>query len=203
MPEEDGVAATEAENVDTEQMESQEEVDVAAALRQELQEANARAQEYLDGWQRARAEFSNYKRRQEQERDEQHKRANESFMRRLVPAVDDFERAFHTLPYGLMSLTWIDGIALIKRKLEAALEAEGLSSVAVEPGQAFDPLLQQAITREEHVDFEDGQVIAEVQKGYMLGDRLLRPTLVRVSSGPPSEAAKETLGDGGDEEASQ
>jgi len=57
--------------------------------------------------------------------------------------------------------------------------------VEVEPGQPFNPLLHEAITREVHEDFEEGQVIAEVQKGYKLGERLLRPTLVRVSSGPP------------------
>ena len=105
------------------------------------------------------------------------------------------KRAFQTLPYGLLSLTWIDGMALIHRKLEATLEALGLEPIEVEPGQPFDPLVHAAITREAHGDLEEGQVIAEVQRGYRLGERLLRPTLVRVSSGPAEKADLETSAD--------
>lgn len=176
-----------AEEVKAEAAEAQEEVDELAALREELEKAKAQAAEYLEGWQRARAEFANYKRRQEQEREELYKLANANLMRRLLPVMDDFERAFQTLPYGLLSLTWIDGIALIHRKLEAALQAEGLTPIEVKPGQPFDPLVHEAITREPHEEFEEGQVIAEVQKGYKLGEQVLRPTLVRVSSGPPEK----------------
>ena len=84
---------------------------------------------------------------------------------------------------GYSVLTAADGEA----GLEAALEAEGLAPIAVEPGQPFDPLVHEAITREVHEDFEEDQVIAEVQKGYKLGERVLRPTLVRFSGGPPAE----------------
>jgi len=181
----------------------EEEVDELAALREELEKAKAQAAEYLDGWQRARAEFANYKRRQEQEREELYKLANANLMRRLLPVIDDFERAFQTLPYGLLSLTWIDGIVLIHRKLEAALQAEGLTPIEVKPGQPFDPLVHEAITREPHEEFEEGQVIAEVQRGYKLGEQVLRPTLVRVSSGPPEkeEEAEEKEREGGKEES--
>jgi len=169
----------------TPQAEAEEATDELDAIQKELEEAKAQAAEYLDGWQRARAEFANYRRRQDQERQEMHRSANATLMSRLLPVLDDLERAFQTLPYGLLSLTWIDGVALVHRKLEAILQAEGLAPVEVEPGQPFNPLLHEAITREVHEDFEEGQVIAEVQKGYKLGERLLRPTLVRVSSGPP------------------
>ncbi len=187
MPEKETIA--EAENVATEAAEAEEDADELAALQQELEEAKAQAAEYLDGWQRARAEFANYKRRQEQEREELHKLANATLMRRLLPVMDDFERAFQTLPFGLLSLTWMDGIALIHRKLEAALQAEGLALIEVEPGQPFDPLVHEAVTHEPREDFEEGQVIAEVQRGYKLSERVLRPTLVRVSSGPPEDEA--------------
>jgi molecular chaperone GrpE len=184
MPEQETIA----ENVVAQAAE--EEVDKLTAFQKELEEAKAQAAEYLDGWQRARAEFANYKRRQEQEREELHRLANATLIRRLLPVMDDFERAFQTLPYGLLPLTWVDGIALIHRKLEAALQAEGLVLIEVEPGQPFDPLLHGAVTHEPHEDFEAGQVIAEVQKGYKLGARVLRPTLVRVSSGASKQEEK-------------
>jgi molecular chaperone GrpE len=171
-----------------------------AAVQKELENAKAQAAEYLDGWQRARAEFANYRRRQEQERGELQRLANATLIGRLLPVLDDLERAFSNLPPGLMSLTWIDGIALIYRKLEGALQAEGLTPIVTEPGQAFDPMVHEAITREPHEEFEEGQVIAEVQKGYKLGERVLRPTLVRVSSGSPSD---ESTGGGEGEENEQ
>lgn len=179
---------------------AEEPVDELGAIQKELEEAKAQAAEYLDGWQRARAEFANYRRRQDQERQELHRSANAVLMNRLLPVLDDLERAFQTLPYGLLPLTWIDGISLVHRKLEATLQAEGLAPVEVEPGQAFDPQLHEAITRESHEDLEEGQVIAEVQKGYKLGERLLRPTMVRVSSGPPeTEKVAEEEGEEEDE----
>ncbi len=166
-----------------------EEVTELEALRQELEEAKAQAAEYLDGWQRARAEFANYKKRNEQERQELFKLANVTLITRLLPIFDDFERAFQTLPSNLLSLTWIDGVALIYRRLQAILEAEGLTLVETE-GQSFDPLLHEAVTYEESDDHDEGQIIGEVQKGYKLGDRVLRPALVRVAKGKPVSEAE-------------
>jgi molecular chaperone GrpE len=170
---------------------AEEPVDELSALQEELEEAKAQAAEYLDGWQRARADFSNYRRRQEQERKDLHTTANSTLISRLLPVLDDLERAFQTLPFELLSLTWIDGVGLIHRKMEATLQAMGLAPIEVKPGQAFDPLEHTAITREEHEDYEEGQVIAEVQRGYKLGERLLRPTMVRVSSGPAEKPEPE------------
>ena len=161
-------------------------------LHEELETAKAQAAEYLDGWQRARAEFANYKRRQAQEREEVHKLANATLLSRLLPVIDDFDRAFATLPTSLLSLTWTEGIALVHRKLEVALRAEGLTLVTVEPGQLFDPTVHEAVTHEAHDGFSEGQVIAEIQKGYKLGERVLRPTLVRVSSGSPTKVETES-----------
>jgi molecular chaperone GrpE len=167
-----------------------EEVSEREALRQELEEAKAQAAEYLDGWQRARAEFANYKKRNEQERQELFKLANTTLITRLLPIFDDFERAFQTLPSNLLSLTWIDGVALIYRRLQAILEAEGLTLIETE-SESFDPLLHEAVTYEESEEHEEGQVIGEVQRGYQLGDRVLRPALVRVAKGKPVSEAEE------------
>jgi len=170
-----------------------EEVSELEALRQELEKAKAQAAEYLDGWQRARAEFANYKKRNEQERQEIFKLANTTLITRLLPIFDDFERAFQTLPRNLLSLTWIDGVALIYRRLQAILEAEGLTLMETE-GESFDPLLHEAVTYEESAEHGEGQIIGEVQRGYQLGNRVLRPALVRVAKGKPVPKTEEGEG---------
>lgn len=186
-------AAAEEVTVAEEVTEEVEEVSELEALRQELEEAKAQAAEYLDGWQRARAEFANYKKRNEQERQELFKLANTTLITKLLPIFDDFERAFQTLPSNLLSLTWIDGVALIYRRLQAILEAEGLTLMETE-GQSFDPLLHEAVTYEESEEHDEGQIIGEVQRGYKLGDRILRPALVRVAKGKPVSEAEEEGG---------
>lgn len=170
--------------------ELEKQIDELTALRQKLAEAEAKAAEYLDGWQRARAEFANYKRRNDQEKGELIKVANAALIARLLPTLDDFERAFQTLPLGLRSLTWIDGVFLIYRKLLAILEGEGLTPIEVED-QVFDPSLHEAVTHEPSAEHEEGRIIGEVQRGYKLGDRVLRPSLVRVSAGPPASEEKQ------------
>jgi molecular chaperone GrpE len=157
-----------------------EEVDELTALRQELEEQKAKAAEYLDGWQRARAEFANYKKRIEKEQEDMIKSANGAFIAKLLPVMDDFERAFQTMPLDLMGMTWLEGMALIQRKLQMLLEQERVTVIETE-GQVFDPTLHQAVTHEESEEHEEGQIIGEVQKGYKMGDKVLRPSLVRVA----------------------
>ena len=154
--------------------------DPLAALRSELDAVRAQADEYLDQWRRTAAQFSNYKKRVEKEQAEFTKMANAALITRLLPIVDDFERAFQTLPPGLRGMTWIEGIALIQRKLQLLLEQEGVEVIETE-GKTFDPLLHEAVSYEEAEGFEEGQIIAEVQKGYKMGERVLRPSLVRVA----------------------
>ena len=187
-------AAADEVAVAEEIVEEVEEVTELEALRQELEEAKAQAAEYLDGWQRARAEFANYKKRNEQERQELFKLANTTLISRLLLIFDDFERAFQTLPSNLLSLTWIDGVALIYRRLQAILDGEGLTPMETE-GQSFDPLVHEAVTYEESAEHQEGQIIGEVQRGYKLGDRVLRPALVRVAKGKPVLEAEEGTGD--------
>jgi len=149
-------------------------------LQKELDEARAQAAGYLDGWQRAQAEFSNYRKRQEADRQQQVQMSNAGLIGRILPVLDDLERAIQTLPPGLQSLTWIEGVLLIKRKLELVLESQGVRPIEV-AGCMFDPLYHEAVSYEEAPGYEDGQVIAEVQRGYMLGERVIRAALVRVA----------------------
>lgn len=153
--------------------------DDPAELKKLLQEEQQRAEGYLANWQRAAADFSNFRRRTEQERSESAKFASSLLVMRLLPVVDDLERALDNVSRDLAGLTWIDGIVLIYRKLLAVLEAEGVKPIEA-LGQSFDPNLHEAVLREPG---EEGKVLAELQKGYTLNGRVIRPTMVKVGNG--------------------
>ena len=149
-------------------------------LKKLLLQERDRSAEYLDNWRRAAADFSNYKKRIEKDNAEFAKFANVTLIARLLPILDDFDRAFRTIPDNLRDLTWIDGIVLIARKMAAMLEAEGLKPIDA-LNKPFDPNVHEAVIHEESDKHEDGTVIAELQKGYKLNDRVIRPTMVKVA----------------------
>jgi molecular chaperone GrpE len=152
-------------------------VEELEALHQQLSEAQAQAAEYKDGWQRAVADFSNYRKRLDRENVEIYQNAVAEIVRRYLPILDDLERALASRP---QDLPWADGVELIYRKLQAILEAEGLKRIEAE-GQLFDPTIHEAISQEPSSEVESGKVIAVVQNGYRLGERVVRPALVRVA----------------------
>jgi molecular chaperone GrpE len=154
--------------------------DDPAELKKLLLQERGKAAEYLDNWRRAAADFSNYKKRIEKDNAEFTKYANTLLITRLLPVLDDFERAFQTVPDNLRALTWVDGIFLIARKMTAILEAEGLKPIEA-LHQPFDPRFHEAVIHEETETHEDGIVIAELQRGYKLNERVIRPTLVKVA----------------------
>jgi len=160
-------------------------------LEAQLERARADAQKYLANWQRAEADFQNYKRRTEQERDENRRFALASLIINLLPILDDFERAFGSLDARLAGLTWFDGMRLIYRKLQMILDNAGVSVIQAE-GQQFDPRYHEAVM---HAEGEEGKVLAEVQRGYKLHDRVLRPAMVIVGKGKEQEEEKPTEGE--------
>ncbi len=164
--------------------------DELEALRQELEKAKAQADEYLDGWQRARAELSNARKRFLRDQEQAYVNAKADVLARLLPVVDDFERAKETVPEDLAEMTWVKGVLLIQRKLQILLDQDGVEAIEAK-GQEFNPFLHQAITHEPSETVAEGHVIGEMQKGYRMGDRVLRPSMVRVSSGP-AEVETET-----------
>jgi len=148
-------------------------------LKQALAEEKAKAEAHLANWQRTQADFINYKRRSEQEKEEISQFANAILMLNLLPILDDLERAFTSIPPHLTRLSWVDGIRLIERKLQASLEAQGLSPIKAK-GEPFDPKLHEAAM---YSKGKEGIVIEELQKGYKLHDRVIRPTMVVVGNG--------------------
>lgn len=181
--EEEAETEADIEEAKAEEAEETEEKSELEKLQEELEEAKDQADEYLEGWQRSRAEFSNYKKRQTLERKQVRELANADLLRKLLPLVDDFERAFNTLPDGLDKLSWTEGIFMIKQKLNAILKSENVEPIET-TGETFNPRYHEAVTHEEIEGYEAGEIIGEVQQGYTLGDRVLRPALVRVAKAP-------------------
>lgn len=161
--------------------ESEQPIDLFKDLMEQLNKAKAEAADNLDGWQRARAEFANYKRRTELERAELLTNGGADVLTRLLPIVDDLDRAAATLPDDLKDQAWVSGILLVHRKLIGLLEQSNVKAIPANAGDEFDPNVHEAITHEESEQVEGGHIIGEVQRGYKLGERVLRPALVRVA----------------------
>ncbi len=150
------------------------------ALQSALEESQAQAAEYLDGWQRARAEFANYKKRIERERERIYQDAAGEIIKRYLPVLDDLELALKNRPQEGEGATWAEGIELIYRKLLSILEAEGIQPMQAE-GQMFDPNLHEAVSRTASDQHESDQIVEVLQQGYLIGDRVLRPARVVIA----------------------
>ena len=151
-------------------------------LERELADAKAKSEEHLYNWQRSAADFSNYKRRTDEERSQLGQFSNAILIGKLLAVLDDFDRALESVPPEAHD-AWIEGVKLVERKLRGVLESEGVSPIEA-VGQAFDPNLHEAVAHEETSAHPDNEVIGEVQRGYRLHDRVIRPSLVRVANNP-------------------
>ena len=149
-------------------------------LKKELEETRTKANEYLDGWQRARAEFANYKKRVDRDQAQTYQVATGNVVRRFLEVLDDLERALKNRPQEGEGAVWSEGIELIYRKLLNMLKNEGVKPMEIK-NDFFDPNLHEAVMSEENSEFESGQIIDVIRQGYVLGDRVLRPAMVRVA----------------------
>ncbi len=150
------------------------------ALQQELDNTRNKANEYFDGWQRERADFSNYRKRIERDQALVYQNAVGTIVKRYLPVLDDLERALKSRPGNSEGADWAAGVELIYRKLQSILESEGITRMPAE-SEAFDPNRHEAISHEDSPDHETGQIIEVVRQGYLQGERVLRPALVRVA----------------------
>ena len=151
------------------------------SLHSSMIEMTAKAEEYLDGWQRARAEFANYKKRVLKENTEIHQVARGDVIKIYLDILDDLERALDGRPTRGEGKSWAEGIELIVQKLQSRLETEGIKPM--NPlGEDFDPNIHEALMKEESEEYDSGQIIEVVQEGYWIGEKVLRPALVRVAA---------------------
>jgi len=151
-----------------------------AAQLEEIDHLTTKADEFSDGWQRERAEFANYRKRMSRDLDAQKIDYQVNIIKKYLAVKDDLDRALKNVPESLNDEPWLNGIELIDQKLSALLESESIETVPAE-GQAFDPTIHEAISNEENDEVESGFIIEVVQQGYKLGNRVIRPALVRVS----------------------
>ncbi|MGI8927389.1 MAG: nucleotide exchange factor GrpE [Tepidiformaceae bacterium] len=151
----------------------------AAGGASELAEALARAETNYKNWQRSAADFINYKRRVEMERGETARLAQAALVINLLPIFDDLDRAVATVDANLAGLNWVQGIVAIQRKFAQLMEAMQVREIAA-AGEPFDPALHEAVGRQPG---EDNKVLHVVQKGYQLGERVVRPAMVIVGAG--------------------
>jgi molecular chaperone GrpE len=160
-------------------------------LRQQVIAAEQEAADNRVGWQRVAADFANYRRRTEQDREQSLGLANEALLSKLLVIVDDFDRAIANMPPELRGVGWVDGIAAIDRKLRLLLDSEGLTPIEA-VGKPFDPHEHEAVAQEETNHVPEGTVTSELQRGYRIRDRVLRPAMVAVAKN-----SKDSAGNGG------
>lgn len=153
-----------------------------AELERELEAAAAKADEYRSNWQRSAADFANYKRRTDEERAAVTALSNAALILKLLAVLDDFDRALDNVPPDAHE-SWVEGVRLVERKLRTMLESEGVTPIDA-AGQPFDPSLHEAVVHEDTAEHPDNTVIDELQRGYRLHDRVIRPSLVRVANNP-------------------
>jgi molecular chaperone GrpE len=137
--------------------------------------------DYYDRWMRKTAEFDNYRKRLERERREQRDQAVVDLLLELLLVVDDFDRALTAEAGGERGEAYRRGIELIHAKLYDVIKKYGVRPIDA-LGADFDPNFHQAVIQESSPDHREGEVIGELRKGYMIGDRLLRPAMVKVAT---------------------
>jgi molecular chaperone GrpE len=187
--------ATDAPPDDEQADECPEPEDPIAALEAALAQAQTQAEEYLDGWQRARAEFANYRRREELRREQSKNDIAGRVLNHFLPVLDDLERAFSSVPPEVQDSPWVEGLSLVAQKMLTGMEKEGVAPIPIELGEPFDPNLHMAVLHIPCADYDEGQIAMVLQRGYTIGEQVLRPAMVQVSSGRTCDEGAGTAGD--------
>ncbi len=170
-----------ADNAAPEAVQPEAEDPTVAALMERLAQAEQAAARNLDGWQRALADFANARRRMDKQLSEAYVNARVEIATRLLPGLDDLALAMGSVPEAVARSEWYTGLQLVERKFNSILEAIQIERIPA-VGQPFDPTYHEAIMQEDSAEFADGIIIRELQVGYKIGDRVLRPSLVCVAA---------------------
>ncbi|MFN0196170.1 MAG: nucleotide exchange factor GrpE, partial [Planctomycetaceae bacterium] len=155
------------------------------ALLQALHKLQSERDEYFDRSMRAQAEFDNYRKRQQKEAEQERLYAPLPLVRLLLPGMDNLQRALDAAKNTGETGQTIQGVELVLKEFQAALEKIGVKPIAA-IGEHFDPNLHEAIQQLPSPDHEPWQIIQELERGYTMHDRVVRPSRVIVSSGPPA-----------------
>ncbi|TAI29633.1 nucleotide exchange factor GrpE [Bacillus velezensis] len=180
------VEAAEQEEVteQAEQAASQEQHEETAGQEEALQHQIDELQGLLDEKEnkllRVQADFENYKRRSRLEMEAAQKYRSQNVVTEILPALDNFERALQVEAESEQTKSLLQGMEMVRRQLMDALEKEGVEAIEA-VGQEFDPNLHQAVMQVEDENFGSNIVIEELQKGYKLKDRVIRPSMVKVN----------------------
>jgi molecular chaperone GrpE len=147
----------------------------------EIEQLKAEKEEMYNKFLRAQADLQNFRTRVNKEKEQMMKYASQRAIEALLPVVDNFERAITASKDAADKDALTEGIEMVFRQLQQVLEQEGVTTVPG-VGSPFDPNMHQAVMQEESSEHESGIIIEEFQKGYMLKDRVIRPSMVKVSS---------------------
>lgn len=162
--------------------------DAAPPATDELAQAKAQAAENWDKFLRASAELDNYRKRVAREKEELARYTTEKVISTLLPSLDNLERALEHSDEGT---PLHDGLLQVHKQFQRALADFGLVEIVAKPGDHFNTEIHEAVSHVESADHPDGTVIEQLQSGYKLGDRLLRPARVAVSKGPAASEISE------------
>ena len=161
-------------------------VESAEQVESELDEARRAAEEYLADLRRVAADFDNYRKRVTRDAESQATRATESLVAELLPVLDNLERALDASEHHEEAKV-AEGVQLVRQQLIDLLRRRGLEEIATEPGGDFDPHVHEALSHQPS-DHPEGAISEVWQRGYRLGDRVVRPAGVVVSSGAAEES---------------
>ncbi|MGL4335630.1 MAG: nucleotide exchange factor GrpE [Turicibacter sp.] len=146
----------------------------------EMAELTAKIEQLQDQLLRNAAEVENFKRRMNEEKQRDMKYRSQSVVTNIIPAIDNFERALNSATENEHTNTFLTGFKMIHGQLLEVLSQEGVEVIATE-GALFDPNVHQAVMQEAVAGVQSGMVLQELQKGYKLKDRVIRPSMVKVS----------------------
>lgn len=147
---------------------------------EKIDELQNQVDQFSDGWQRERAEFANYRKRAARDEEFHRQTSRIDILRKYLDVHDDIDLAIKNMPDHIKDDPWSNGIQLIQQKLLNVLKSEGLEPITAEDNE-FDPNVHEAISLEEHPEIESGKIIEIVQQGYKIGERVVRPSRVRVA----------------------
>ena len=167
------------------QEEQEEQVTLSKAefdkLNADLEEAKKKEQESHEAWIRERADFSNYKKRMDRDQDLLRSNYKSGVLEKFIPVLDDLELAYQHRPEDGEAAAWAAGIELIIRKFNSLFENDGLTKIDVKAGDKLDPNIHLAVSSEDSDEFGSDEIIEVLQNGYRMGEKIVRPAMVRVA----------------------